>query len=68
MKSENEHTGGNRDEKWFPRCPQCARGTPILAPANQYTHLIPGKIEVYCPECGWRDKLEGNLEKIYVRM
>ena len=57
-----------RTETWVPRCQQCGHGNIILAPANQCTHGILAQIEVYCPECQWRDKLANAIKRIYVRL
>lgn len=57
----------NGAEMWFPRCPRCSESNIILAPANGFTkHLLP-QVEVYCPNCQWREKLADTLKQIYVR-
>lgn len=58
----------SRDEMWVPRCPQCVEGTLILAPANQYTRLLPAKLDIYCPHCQWRGELEKWIGRIFVRV
>jgi len=56
------------DERWVPRCPKCGEGNLLLAPANQYTHAIPAKWELYCQHCQWQGRVEDHYKTIYVRM
>jgi hypothetical protein len=56
------------NEMWIARCLKCGDSNLTLAPANQYTHLIPAKWELYCSHCRWTMKIEDCHKTVYVRM
>lgn len=55
-------------ETWVPRCPQCGDSKLVLAPANEHTKHALLFVEVYCPNCQWRDRLDQNMKRIYIRL
>jgi hypothetical protein len=54
--------------EWFPRCPKCGKGSPMLAPSTEATHFALAFVEVYCAECQWQGRLDQFIRKIYVRL